>query len=128
MIQVWWHTRSKDTKIKLILAGIVLLVILFFSIKAAYWKYQYFKGLEMEIKALEREKEQYKIEVSDLKKSMAEKNKIIRLKEIDYSNLQDKLNNQRNETSKIPSVVRTWNDRILDSIIANHRHIPRTKN
>lgn len=118
---------SKNTKIAIIISFILVLIILFFGGKTAYWKYQYTKTLEADFKILQEANKRLlkEVETANFERQMLNIQNKNNLKKIE--NLTEKLKSKKDEAIKIPDIVRDYDDVKLDSILSNYRHIQGTE-
>ncbi|TXE18612.1 hypothetical protein ES692_06095 [Psychroserpens burtonensis] len=128
MIKLWFLNLTKEKKVYLIIAVIVLAIILFFGIKASYYEYKYLKEKALQVDALQNDKEDLLLLVDQwqLDYNVLEKQKQKTL--IEYIEIETKLKTKEDETNNVPSAVMLYADIKLDSTIRSYKHIQRPKN
>lgn len=124
----WFISLEKRTKIYVIIAVILVIIILYFGGKTIYWKYQYMKGIEIENKELTNQNKQLKKEYDAIsfERAMLKTKTDKLISELEEARKKPK--KLKDEVVKIPDVVRVYPDRKLDCLLTNYRHIPRSEN
>lgn len=124
----WFQTQTTQFKVISIISLVVLLIIGIYIGKAAYWQNRYLKQSREQIKILEAENENYQSEIANYDEQQVVNQKHIETLTTENKELKEKSKIINDEIPKIPTIVRTYPDRKLDSVLANYRHITPTKN
>ena len=123
----WFFSLNKNTKITITISFILVLIILYFGGKTAYWKYQYTKNLEADFKVLQEANKRLlkEVETANFERQMLNIQNKTNLKKIE--DLNEKLKSKKDEAIKKPIVVRDYDSDELDRKMSNHRHIQGTE-
>lgn len=124
----WFISIKKSTKITVIIAAILVVIILYFGGKTIYWKHQYMKGIKTENKELANQNKQLKKDIESIRfeRAMLKTKTDKLISELEEARKKPK--KIKDEVNKITDVVRVYPDRKLDSVLTNYRHIPRSEN